>query len=248
MKIFEPLMLKFESPKWVNDPELGLIDTVLEEHPELITMLACDITAGAKNSDFGRQDTPSVEQIVRAAIYKEMKQLDYRALEYAQEDSRICEQFVKITPARPYSFQVMQKYISRIRDEDLEKFMMRLNWIAIEEGLEDVKELRQDSTVIETNIQYPTNNSLVYDCIKESERLLERLKEEIDGFSYEEYKKKAKATYFKINVEKGVRKAGKTVQKATEIVYGKHKPGIEHCKKKVRARYDGGGGGISERA
>jgi hypothetical protein len=47
MKIFEPLLLKFESPKWVNDPELGLIDTVLEEHPELITMLASDITAGA---------------------------------------------------------------------------------------------------------------------------------------------------------------------------------------------------------
>jgi hypothetical protein len=33
MKIFEPLMLKFENPKWINDPELGLIDTVLEEHP-----------------------------------------------------------------------------------------------------------------------------------------------------------------------------------------------------------------------
>jgi hypothetical protein len=26
MKIFEPLMLKFENPKWINDPELGLID------------------------------------------------------------------------------------------------------------------------------------------------------------------------------------------------------------------------------
>jgi hypothetical protein len=24
MKIFEALLLKFESPKWVNDPELGL--------------------------------------------------------------------------------------------------------------------------------------------------------------------------------------------------------------------------------
>jgi hypothetical protein len=46
MKIFEPLMLKFENAKWVNDPELGLIDTVLEEHPELIKMLASDITAG----------------------------------------------------------------------------------------------------------------------------------------------------------------------------------------------------------
>jgi IS5 family transposase len=123
-------------------------------------------------------------------------------LEYAQEDSRICEQFVKINPDRPYSFQAMQKYISRISDENLEKFMTGFNRIAIEEGLEDVKELRQDSTVIETNIHYPTNNSLVYDCIKESERLLEHLKEEINDFSYEEYKAKAKQTYFKINVGK----------------------------------------------
>jgi IS5 family transposase len=139
MKIFEPLLSKFENPKWINDPELGLIDTVLEEHPELIKMLAPDIMAGQKDSNFGRQDTPSVEQIVRAAIYKEMKQLDYRALEYAQEDSRICEQFVKINPNRPYSFQAMQKYISRISDENLEKFIIgfcggiirriRLHWL-----------------------------------------------------------------------------------------------------------------------
>jgi hypothetical protein len=60
------LMLKFENPKWINDPELGLIDTVLEEHAELIRMLAPDITAGQKDGNLGRQDTPSVEQIVRA--------------------------------------------------------------------------------------------------------------------------------------------------------------------------------------
>ena len=217
MKIFEPLLLKFESPKWINDPELGLIDTVLEEHPELIRMLASDITAGQKDSGFGRQDKPSVEQIVRAAIYKEMKHLDYRALEYAQEDSRICGQFVKTDPGRPYSFQVMQEYISRISDENLEKFMIGLNKIAIEEGLEDVKELRQDSTVIETNIHYPTNNSLVYDCIKESERLLEHLREEINGLSYEEYKGKAKQLYFKINVEKSEEKRIKLFKKQLNL-------------------------------
>jgi IS5 family transposase len=220
MKIFEPLMLKFENPKWVNDPELGLIDTVLEEHPELITMLAPDITAGQKGGNFGRQDTPSVEQIVRAALYKEMKHLDYRALEYAQEDSRICEQFVKINPDRPYSFQVMQKYISRIRDENPVKFMTALNKTAIEEGLEDVKELRQDSTVIETNIHYPTNNSLLYDCIKESGRLLEHLKEETNGFSYDEYKAKAKQTYFKINVEKDDEKRVKLFKKQLKLFTG----------------------------
>ena len=217
MKIFEPLVLKFEDGNWANDPELGLMDTILEQNPGLIKMLESDITQGKPSSAFGRQDTPSVEQIIRAAIYKEMKNLDYRSLEYAQEDSKICEKFVKIDTCRPYSFLVWQKYISRISEEKLEKLMVELNRVAIAEGLEDVQSLRQDTTVIETNIHYPTNNSLVWDCIKESERLLVHLKEETEGISFEEYKKEAKQTYFKINVEKDAEKRVKLFQKQLKV-------------------------------
>jgi IS5 family transposase len=217
MKIFEPLMLKFEDGNWANDPELGLMDTILEQNPGLIKKMESDITLGKPVSNFGRQDTPSVEQIVRAAIYKEMKNLDYRGLEYAQEDSRICEHFVKIDPLRPYSFQVWQKYISRISEEKLEEFMVELNRIAITEGLEDVKKFRQDTTVVETNIHYPTNNSLVWDCIKESERLLKHLKEEIERGDYKENIKKAKKTYFKINVEKDEEKRVKLFKKQLKL-------------------------------
>ena len=220
MKIFEPLMLKFEDGNWANDPELGLMDTILEQNPRLIKMMENDITLGEPISNFGRQDSPSVEQVVRAAIYKEMKNLDYRGLEYAQEDSRICEQFVKIDPLRPYSFQAWQKYISRISGEKLEQFMVELNRIAITEGLEDVKKFRQDTAVVETNIHYPTNNSLVWDCIKESERLLKHLKEEIESVDYKEYVKEAKKTYFKINVEKGEEKRIKLFKKQLKLFTG----------------------------
>ena len=213
MKLFEPLMLKFEDGNWANDPELGLMDTILEQNPELIKMLERDITGGKADPVFGRQDTPSVEQIVRAAIYKEMKNLDYRGLEYAQEDSRICEQFVKINPQRPYSFQVWQKYISRISGEKLERFMVEMNRVAISEGLEDIQMFRQDPTVIETNIHYPTNNSLVWDCIKESERLLQHLKEETGRLEYKGHKVKAKKIHFKINVEKNEEKRVKLFKK-----------------------------------
>jgi IS5 family transposase len=216
MKLFEPLVLKFEDGNWALDPELGLIDTILEQNPEIIKMLESDITQGKPGSNFGRQDTPSVEQIVRAAIYKEMKNLDYRRLEYAQEDSRVCEQFVKIDRFRPYSFQVWQKYISRISEEKLEQCMIALNRIAINEGIEDLKRFRQDSTVVETNIHYPTNNSLIWDCIKESERLLKHLKEEI-GLGYEEYRKKAKKIYFKINVSKNEEERVKLFQKQLNL-------------------------------
>jgi IS5 family transposase len=138
-------------------------------------------------------------------------------LEYAQEDSRICEQFVKINPNDPYSFQVWQKYISRIRAEKLEQFMIAINKRAIGEGVEDLKDFRQDTTVVETDIHYPTNNSLVWDCIKECERLLKHLKGEIEGLSYEEYKAKAKRNYFRINVARKEEKRVKLFKKQLKV-------------------------------
>jgi len=203
MKLFKDLTLKFESPNWSTNPELGLIDTILEQHPHLIVLLQEDITKGQKSSLFGRQDTPSVEQIVRAALYKEIKGLDYRELEFHQEDSRICALFVKIDELRPYSFQVYQKYISQIKPENLQFFLVELNKIAINQGLETISKIRQDSTVIESNIHHPTNNSLIWDCIKEAYRLLGHLQKEINTLSFIDYSKQAKKTYFKINVTKG---------------------------------------------
>lgn len=139
MQLFEDFKIKFEKPNWAKDPELGLIDTILEQHPHLIALLAEDIARGKKQSIFGRKDTPSVEQIVRAAIYKEIKSLDYRELEYHQEDSRICALFIKIDELRPYSFQMYQKYISQVRPEKLQKLLVELNKIAIAEGIEELE-------------------------------------------------------------------------------------------------------------
>jgi len=202
MKLFESWKLKFDHPDWKRHPEFGMFDTILENHPYLLDIVASDITAGNKDSNFGRGDMPSVEQIMRAAIYKEQKGYDYRELELAQTDSRICEHFVKINPLRPFSFQMLQKYISRITEASLSKLMVELNKIAIDEGIETLEKFREDSTVVETNIHYPTNNSLVWDCIKESHRLLKHLKEEIDSLDYENYRTEGKKTYFKINVSK----------------------------------------------
>ena len=202
MKLFETMQLKFVKPDWAKNPSFGLLDTILELHPELLKMVEPDILSGSKASKFGRKDTPSVEQIFRAALYKEFKRLDYRDLEYEQSDSRICAQFIKLDELRPYCFQMYQKYISKIKESTLQQVLIVLNKIAISEGLEDISKLRQDSTVVETNIHYPTNNSLVWDCIKESHRLFSDLSEEISDLDYRDYTKAGKKTYYNINVTK----------------------------------------------
>src|SRR5665811_139302 len=203
MKLFETLKLKFEEADWANNPEFGLVDSILEQHPGLVSLLENDIVMGEKRNTFGRRDTPSVEQIVRATIYKELKGLTYRELAYHQGDSRICSHFLKIDELRPFSFQVLQKYISKIKAGNLDRFLVELNKVAIGEGLEDLEKVRQDSTVVETDIHYPTNNSLVWDCIKESHRLLKHLEKEIADLGVRDYTKGAKKTFFKINNTKG---------------------------------------------
>ena len=200
MKIFNDLLLKFEKPDWSTNPEFCVIDTILESRPDIILMLKPDIIGKERASTFGRKDTPSVEQIVRAAIFKEMRGMDYRELEYAQNDSRICEAFIKLDGRDPYSFQMFQKYISRIKPESLHRVLVEINKIAISEGLEDLQSVSQDATVVKTNIHYPTNNSLVWDCVKTSTRLLAQLKEEIETLDFIDYTKSAKKTFFKINV------------------------------------------------
>lgn len=217
MKIFNELCLKFEETDWSLNPEFGLIDTILEKHPELYKIVAPDILPANKARFFGRGDVPSVEQIVRAAIYKELKSYDYRELEYAQSDSRICATFIKLDNRKPFSFQMFQKYISRITADTLNELLIALNKIAISEGLEDIKSLRVDSTVVKSNIHYPTNNALVWDCIKESQRLLTRLSEETQDLQFRDYRKSAKANYYKINVIKSKDKRIKLFEKQLVI-------------------------------
>ncbi|MDR2483972.1 MAG: ISNCY family transposase, partial [Treponema sp.] len=66
------------------------MDVVLEKHPEIIRIAETDISKGLKNNGTGRGDTPSVERVVRTAVFKELKNLDYRELALAQGDSRLC--------------------------------------------------------------------------------------------------------------------------------------------------------------
>ncbi len=101
MNLLNDLKLQFEKGLWALSPELALIDTILNEHSEIIEMVSKDVTKGKESGGLGRQDKPTVEQILRAAIYKEMKNLSYREREYAQYDSRICAVFIKLDNRKP---------------------------------------------------------------------------------------------------------------------------------------------------
>ena len=49
-KILNDLTLRFGDPNWALDPELALIDTILERHPELFEIVKGDIVGIGKDS------------------------------------------------------------------------------------------------------------------------------------------------------------------------------------------------------
>lgn len=201
MQIYNELKLRFEQTIWSLHPELALFDTILEKKPEFVKLVENDVLEGLKNNNYGRKDSPTVEQVLRAAIYKEIKQLDYRELEIAMYDSKSFAIFMKLDGRKRFSYSVMQKYISKIKEENIRRIIVEINKIAISEGVEDVSQVSTDTTSIETNIHYPTNNSLVWDCIKVATRLLKKIrkddKDEQDRL--EKRKKEAKKLNYDIN-------------------------------------------------
>jgi len=176
MKLYNELKLRFDTVIWALYPELALFDVVLDKKPDLVQLVSTEVLAGVKDSNFGRKDSPTVEQVLRAAVYKEIKQLDYRTLENDMYDSKICSLFLKLEQGESFSFSVMQKYISKISEQNIRYIIIEVNKIAIVEQIDLVNKISTDTTTVATDIHHPTNNSLIYDCIKTATRLLKEIK------------------------------------------------------------------------
>ncbi len=109
MELYNELNLRFEQTIWALYPELALFDAILKKKREFVGIVEKDVLKGLKNNSMGRKDTPTVEQVLRAAIYKEIKQLDYRELAVAMYDSKSFNIFMKLDGRNCFSYSVLQK-------------------------------------------------------------------------------------------------------------------------------------------
>jgi IS5 family transposase len=210
--------IDFEQPIWENDPELFIMDQILEKNIKII-LLAAPCFPKSHNeiqAKVGR-DGMTLEQVVRAAIYQQHKRLTFRELSNATEDSKKGRSFMKMEYNQYFTFQTLQENISKINSEHLEKIFTAITQFAIDLGVDDGKKLRTDSTAIETNIHHPTNASLLWDCIRVSSRLLTQAYELLKLKPFRDYQKFGKKLFFKIVNTKGDDKRRPLFKKMLQI-------------------------------
>ena len=199
--------LNFVPASWERDPELFVMDQLLDDRVDIILLAAsCFPFAHDETYACVGRDGMTLEQVVRAAIYKQHKGLTYRELSEHTEDSKKGRHFMKMGNRTYFSHQALQENIARITPEVLEQIFVEIVKDALVLGVDDGRKLRPDSTVIRTNVHPPTNASLLWDGIRVSCRLLEQAQAKFGFIRMRDYRKGAKRLLFKITNTQGKEK------------------------------------------
>ena len=181
--------------------ELMAISKILDEYPELHEIAAHDlIRVNVKGT--GRKGL-TIESVVRCAILKQHRQLTYEELSFHLEDSQSFQAFARLDGKIPKK-SVLQKTITLISAKSWEQINLKLLEIALVKKVENGNKVRIDSTVTETDIHYPSDNTLLWDSVRIMIRLLDAAKELVGEptINYCDRTRKAKRLSFLIRTAK----------------------------------------------
>lgn len=168
--------LELEKQGVAMEPVLQTISNFLDDNREIIEKIGADLRRGLKNPDTGRNGlTP--QQVLRSLVLMRVKDFDYRELRERIADGYTLRQFTDFYSQPVPKHDAFQRAFVRLTPETLNGVNDMLVQLAVALGLEDGKKLRVDTTVVETDIHHPTDNTLIWDAVRVVTRLIGRLAE-----------------------------------------------------------------------
>ena len=156
------------------EPPLKAIAEFLTQHGDLVHRVRRDLERGLKNRTTGRPGlTPP--QVLRSLILMRVKNWDYRELRERIADGYTLRHFTQFDSQRVPKHDAFNRGVNRLRPATVEAINQAIIRAAVALGLEDGQKLRVDTTVVETDIHHPTDNTLLWDSVRVLTRLVRKL-------------------------------------------------------------------------
>ncbi len=156
------------------DPILKRMSDFLDDQPQIVERVRRDLERGLKKPDTGRTAmTPT--QVLRSLILMRVKNWDYRELSERIADGYTLRRFTGFNSQRVPKHDAFNRAFNKLRPQTLQALNDLVLKAAVDLGLEDGKRLRVDTTVTETDIHHPTDNTLLWDVVRVLTRLIGRL-------------------------------------------------------------------------
>jgi IS5 family transposase len=154
----------------VLDPVLECLSSFLERHGELVELVHRDLTRGLKRPKSGRRGL-GAQQVLLAFVLQRVKDWDLRELRDRIADGITLRQFTGFWSDRVPRHQAFHRAFSQLTPDTLWAVNQAVVRAAVDLGVEDGKTLRADTTVVETNIHWPTDSELLWDSVRVLTRL-----------------------------------------------------------------------------
>jgi transposase, IS5 family len=128
-----------------------------------------------RTSSFGHPSTP-VEVIMRMLLVKHLYDWSYEQAEQWVGDSLVLRQFCRVYTARVPDDTTLIRWANLIQPDTLQRLLDHAVDLARQHHLTRGRKLRLDSTVVETNIHYPVDSTLLADGVRVLNRTIQRAK------------------------------------------------------------------------
>jgi IS5 family transposase len=219
--------------------ELDRISRILDEETTIVELVHQELCRGRQLRDTGACGM-SAEQVLRAAITKQMFGFSYELLPFHLADSTSLRGFCRIGIAdKCFKKSAIAKNIKRIGAGSWEQ----INRILVAHGnakkVEKGRQVRIDCTVVESNIHPPTDATLLFDSVRVLARILDVMRQRGVRVQFTDHCRRAKRRVLAVQYAKKesqrkvayrdlLKLTGKTVGYATAAIpLAKGMPGLE---------------------
>jgi IS5 family transposase len=161
-----------EASQW--EPWMKQIDPLLEDE-ELLDLVHTALGKRRPQSrQRGRKQTPA-EVVVRLLALKHVRNWSYGVLEREVRANVVYRKFTRIEAGKVPDAKSLARQCQALGPEVIEKIHQRLVVMAHEKKVVRGRKLRVDTTVVETNIHYPTDSSLLADGVRVLTRTMRKI-------------------------------------------------------------------------
>ena len=195
-------------------------DTLLEDEALLATVYEALQRRHPRSSTHGRPGTPA-EVVLRMLLLKHMRDWSFADLEREVRASLLYREFTRVRAGKVPDAKTLGRLAQALDPEVIEKIHARLVALAKEHKVVAGRRMRVDTTVVETNIHYPTDSSLLGDGVRVLTRLMKKVSQ-IAGEAGTRLRDRRRSVQHRlIEIGRASRSKGETAQERVKSLYGK---------------------------
>ena len=178
------------------EPWMRQADTVLEDE-QLLLLIQQELSKRYKKSKTrGRPATPA-DVVLRMLLLKHVRDWSFQVLSREVRANLVYREFTRVGGHKVPDDKTMGRLARQLGPERIEQLHQRMVEIAVENKVTAGRKMRVDTTVVETNIHYPTDSTLLGDGVRVLTRVMKRISA-IAGKAVTRFRNRTRAAKLKV--------------------------------------------------